>query len=221
MVFGKVAKSRSRVRCSALNQLAEQLRVTQELRSEGPAQFIKRIREFSLKVFGQDGMCNRPANNCKVFRPSSLRTRSAVLSVKFLECSSNMITVVLGVLPAGRESAERRPIFFAGVLVPNLSRIDGPSQKMAMRRARILQPFMDLLAEFGDLHFSQVVFKSIEDWVRARLIEAKLVQFRKMRPQLLLPIIKGHRTPQYSGVCRRHLRIGISVGDCTPPRQKW
>jgi len=46
------------------------------------------------------------------------------------------------------------------------------------------------------------------------------VQFGKMRPQLLLPIIKGHRTPQCSGVYRRHLRIGISVGDCTPPRQK-
>jgi hypothetical protein len=71
-----------------------------------------------------------------------------------------MITVALGVLPAGRKSAERRPIFFAGVLVPNLSRIGSPSQKMAMRRARILQPFMDLLAEFGDLDLGQVVFKT-------------------------------------------------------------
>ena len=115
-------------------------------------------------------MCNRPANNGKVFRPRSLRMRGVELSMKFLECTPDLISAVLRVLPARRAPAESCPIFFAGVLIPDLSRIDGPRQKVLTRWARVLQPFMNLLAEFGNIRFVQAVFKSIEDPACAQVI---------------------------------------------------
>src|SRR5579863_4984847 len=121
MVLSKLTKSRSRVRCGTLNSLAEQLGTMQELRSEGAAQFIEHIGEFPLKVFGKDRMRNRPTNNCELFRPWALWLRSVEFAPKFLEGTSNVISAVLGVLPVRCKPAERRPIFFARVLVPDLS----------------------------------------------------------------------------------------------------
>jgi hypothetical protein len=47
-----------------------------------------------------------------------------------------------------------------------------------------------------------------------------LPELGKMGFQLLLPVIKGHRTPQHLAVYRTHLMTGISSGDCMPPKQK-
>ncbi len=85
-----------------------------------------------------------------------------------------------------------------------------------MRRARILQPFMNLLAEFGNSEVVQTVFKGVEDPMRSRLVAAKVAQFGKMRCQLFLPPVERHRAPKYSRGMRnafagRVSRWGVNV----------
>ena len=50
---------------------------------------------------------------------------------------------------------------------------------MAMRRTQILQPFMNLLSEFGNFGFVQTVFKSIEDPVRSSVDRGESRAVRK------------------------------------------
>src|ERR1017187_2343326 len=108
--------------------------------------FVKCLGKLTLQVLRQDCVCNRPADNGKLFGPGSGWLCAIELAVEVVECIADPVAclILILLLPSRGTVSECLPIFVPRIRVANFRRIHSPDEPMSIRRFGLTDIVFDL-----------------------------------------------------------------------------